>query len=88
MACGGDTVCGGCEQGGPFTRIVRHMTSNGEVRAVAVDGVAGEIEIALAIPCFILCAMGPQMWDLAGMEDMLLSFSSLLKNSVLWGSGL
>ena len=44
------------------------------MRAVAVDGVAGEIEIALAIPCFILCAMGPQVRNLARIEDVLLSF--------------
>src|SRR5450759_1355900 len=50
------------------------MTSDGKMRAVAVDGVAGEVEIALAIPCFILCAMRPQMWNLASIEDVLLSF--------------
>ena len=44
------------------------------MRAVAVDGVAGEIEIALAIPCFLLCAVCPQVRNLAGIEDVLLSF--------------
>ena len=46
------------------------------MRAVAVDGVAGEIEIALAIPCFILCAVCPQVWDFTSIEDVLLSFAS------------
>jgi hypothetical protein len=50
------------------------MTSNGKMRPVTVNGVAGEIEIALAIPCFILCAMGAQVRNLAGIEDVLLSF--------------
>ena len=44
------------------------------MRAVAVDGIAGEIEIALAIPCFLLCAMCPQMRNFASIEDVLLSF--------------
>jgi hypothetical protein len=43
------------------------------MRAVAVDGVAGEVEIALAIPRFILCAMCPQVRNLASIEDVLLS---------------
>jgi hypothetical protein len=51
------------------------MTSDGKMRPVAADGIAGEIEIALAIPCFILCVMCPQVRDLAGIEDVLLSFS-------------
>src|ERR1035437_9352516 len=50
------------------------MTSDREMRAVTVDGVAGEVEIALAIPCFILCAMDPQVRNLASIEDVLLSF--------------
>jgi hypothetical protein len=58
------------------------MASNGKMRAVAVDGVAAEIEIALGIPCFILCAMGPQVRDFAGSEDMLLSF--VHNSSFLW----
>ena len=76
MARGGDTVGGGGKQDGPFAGIVRNMTSDGEMRAVAVDGVAGEVEIALAIPCFILCAMCPQVRNLPGIEDVLLSFAS------------
>src|ERR1700686_1662346 len=51
------------------------MTSDGKMRAVAVDSVAGEVEVALAIPCFILCAMCPQMRNLTSIEDVLLSFS-------------
>src|ERR1035437_2438532 len=58
------------------------MTSNGEMRAVGVDGVAGEVEIPLAIPCFILCAMCPKMRDLASIEDVLLSF--VHNSSFLW----
>jgi hypothetical protein len=29
----------------------------------------------LAIPRFILCAMCPQVWNLAGIEDTFLSFA-------------
>ena len=54
--------------------IVRHMTGNGEMRAVAVDRVAGKVEIALAIPRVLLCAMGPQVRNFASIEDVLLSF--------------
>jgi len=50
------------------------MASDGEMRAVAVDSVAGEVEIALTIPRFLLCAMRPQVWNLTGIEDTLLSF--------------
>ncbi len=50
------------------------MTSNGEMRAIAVDGVAGEIEITLTIACFILCAMCPQVWNFTRIEDVLLPF--------------
>src|SRR5713226_8712614 len=50
------------------------MASDREMRAVAVDGVAGEVEIALAISCFLLCAMCPQVWNLAGIENTFLSF--------------
>src|SRR5258707_14999856 len=57
-----------------LTALSFDMPSDGEMRAVAVDGVAGEVEIALAIPCFLLCAMCPQVGDLAGIEDVLLSF--------------
>src|SRR5712692_10066426 len=73
MARGGDTVGAGGEQDGPFAGIVRHMASDGEMRAVAVDGDAGEVEIALAIPRFLLCAMRPQVRNLASIEDVLLS---------------
>ena len=45
---------GGCKKDGPFADIICHVTSDGEMRAVAVNGVAGEIEIPLAIPRFIL----------------------------------
>src|ERR1039458_5344972 len=74
MARGGDTVAGGGEQDGPFVRFAHNMASDGKMQAVAVDGVASEVEIALAIPCFILCAMCPQVRNLAGVEDVLLSF--------------
>ena len=75
MARSCDTVRGRGEQDGSFARIVRHVTSNREVRAEAVDSVADEVEIALAIPCFILCAMCPQVRNLTSIEDVLLSFS-------------
>jgi hypothetical protein len=44
------------------------------MRPVAVNGVAGKVQIALAIPCIILCAMRPQMRNLTSIEDVLLSF--------------
>jgi len=75
MTGGCDTVSGGGKQDGSFTRFAHNMASDGEMRAVAVDGVAVEIQIALAIPCFILCAMCPQVWNLASIEDVLLSFA-------------
>jgi len=50
------------------------MTSDGEMRTVTVDSIASEIKIALAIPCFLLCAMGSQMRNLTSIEDVLLSF--------------
>src|SRR5690349_17647113 len=50
------------------------MTSDRKMRAVAIDGVASEVEVALAIPCFILCAMGPQMGNFTCIVDVLLPF--------------
>jgi hypothetical protein len=50
------------------------MASDRKMRAVAVDGVASEIEIALTIPGFTLYMMCPQMRNFASIEDVLLSF--------------
>ena len=55
------------------------------MRAVAIDGVASEVEIALAIPRFLLCAMSPQVRDLAGVEHVLLSFEGRGHSSLLCG---
>ena len=45
-----------------------------DIEGGSMDFDAGEIQIALTIPRFFLCAMGPQVWNLTGIENALLSF--------------
>jgi hypothetical protein len=70
----GYRVAGGCEQDGSLAGFVPYVTSDWKMGPVGIDRIAVEVEIALPVPCFLLCAVRSQVRDFASIEDMLLSF--------------